>query len=203
MKILDEKSGEEIEVYTAEEVQAKVQAKETEFGTIKTGLESELKNAKDALGDRAREFGQFRELHKDVVDKLDVAQRTIYENQKAQHDSQIARETEEKTRIGNQVDAALRAKSGTDEKLFTKMKEMWDVVTIDARTPEEIDRKTLMILGAIGQTEPDLVASIQGFSGGSYIPPKTTSVEPGFGETEAGKGLAKDLGLDFVPPKTK
>ncbi len=41
-------------------------------------------------------------------------------------------------------------------------------------TPEQIEQKTMMILGAIGTTQPDLIATVNGFQGGTFVPPTTT-----------------------------
>lgn len=199
-KIVDE-SGAEIEVYTAEEVKAQLDVKETEFGAVKSALETELAGAKTALGDRAREFGQFRELNKELVDKLGVAERTIYENQKAAHEQQVARETEQASRVASQVETAIRAKVGTDEKLYVEMKKMYDMVGITATTPEEIERKTAMALGALGMAAPDLMASVVGFSGGSYTPPSVSTDEKTFAQTDRGQAAAKELGLLTEVPK--
>lgn len=202
--------GTEIEVFTAEEVKAQiadesakaVKAKETEFGTVRTGLETELADAKKALGERAGEFKQFRELHKDVVDKLTVAERTIYENQKLAADNETKRIADDKKRQDAAVDSALRSKAGTDEKLFTKMKETWGVINVNAATPEEVDRKIMMVLGAIQTTQPDLLANVTGFSGG-YMPPRAggSDDKTPFAETERGKAAAAELGLTFDEKK--
>lgn len=202
MKIIND-DGDEIEVYTADEVKSQVETavktKETEFTTVKTTLEQELTQAKDALGQRAGEFKNFRKLNDDVLAKLDIAQRTIYENGLALENARVARETSDKALREGQIDAALRLKAGSDEKLLTKMKDMWNIIGIDAQTPEAIESKTRMILGAISTTEPDLMASVAGFRGGSWNPPEVqkkddTTVNPSLA-TPAGQGFAKDLGL--------
>jgi hypothetical protein len=82
------------------------------------------------------------------------------------------------------------------------MSEMYDLIGIKAQTPEQIEAKVLMTLGAIGTSTPDLVASVNGFSGGSYAPP----VVPGndgksFADSDAGKAGANELGLTLEVPK--
>lgn len=205
MKVTNDE-GVEVEVYTADEMkaasEAAVQAKEKEFTPIKTKLETDLADATKALGERAGEFKQFRKLNDDVVVKLSVAERTIYENGLA---LQEAREKDEKrTKDDNArlVDTAIRAKVGTDEKLFTKVKDMYSLIGIEATTPEAVERKVLATLGAIGTTEPDLVASVAGFSGGSYIPPVVKKEGEGsFADTEQGKRGAVELGLKLEADK--
>jgi hypothetical protein len=194
-------AGELIEVFTAEELNGKiaesVSAKESEYAPKLSELEklnSELSDAKKALGDRASEFRQFRKLSDEAVSKLSLAEKTIYENGVILHEEREKRSDLEKKLYDGQVDSIIRTKVGSDEKLFTKMKEMWGVVNVEAQTPEQIEYKAKMILGAIGTTEPDLVASLGGFSGG-HIPPVAQKEEKGFADTDKGKALANELGL--------
>lgn len=204
MKVTND-AGEEIEVYTADEVQAAVAAKEGELTPKLTQAEKDLEEARTALGERAGEFAQFRKLNEEQVKKLSIAERTIYENGLALQDEREKREASDKATKAAQVDSALRAKVGTDERLFTKAKEMWEVIGIDPKTPEEVERKVLMVLGAIGTTEPDLVASVPGFNGGSYTPPvqKKEGEGESFADTEAGKKGASELGLTLEKPKAE
>ena len=200
MAKLFDAEGAEVEAFLPDEVKSQVETavktKETEFTTVKTTLEQELTEAKKALGARAGEFSQFRKLNDDVVNKLGVAERQIYENQLALKEEREKNTVAEKARIDSQVDSALRAKAGSDDKLFAKMKDMWSVIGIDAQTPESIETKTKMILGAISTTEPDLIASI-GFQGGSWRPPQTEKkVDDTIPRTEAGKKLEELLGLN-------
>lgn len=199
MKIKQE-DGSEVEVFTAEEVQAKVsdevKKKETEFGKVQTGLESQLTEAKTALGERAKEFVQFRKLNAETVQKLSVTERALYENQLVQEKKDEERTLKEKEQQKASVDSAIRAKAGNNEKLFTKMKEVWDVIGIDATTPEQISSKLGMVIGAISSSQPDLVASIGDFRG-SHMPPELGggAGNKSFADTEKGKAGAAELGL--------
>lgn len=203
MKILNDE-GTEIEVFTAEEVQSQIAAKEAEFGKTKGEIEAERDEARKALGARSGEFAQFRKLNDDVVAKLSVAERTIYENGLALEEERKKNADAEKARIEATVNSALRAKAGTDEKLFGKMKDMWSIIGIEAVTPEAIESKTKMIIGAISQTEPDLLATT-GFMNGSWTPPGTV-IEEGektFADTPKGKQVASELGLILEKPEEK
>ena len=167
-----------------------------------TNLETELGGAKKALGERATEFAQFRKLNEEQLGKLTVAERTIYENGLALEEQRQKNLKLEGERTQAAIDTAIRAKVGTDDKLFAKVKEMWPVVAIETVTPQDIERKTLAVLGVIGTTEPDMVASVAGFGGGSYKPPVVKKEgEVAFGETEACKAAANELGLITEPPK--
>lgn len=209
MKIMGE-DNQEIEVYTAAERDAftaeEVKKKEEEFaGKSKAEIAvivAERDEARKALGERAGEFKQFRKLNDEALAKLSVAERTIYENGLLLQEEREKNKTAEKARIDAQVETALRGKAGTDEKLFGKMKEMYEVIAIEATTPEEIDRKTMMVLGALGTTQPDLVASVAGFSSGAFEPPKPKSDDDkSFADTDAGKAAANSLGLLTEAPK--
>lgn len=194
--------GNEVEAFLPEEVNNKVteavKAKEGEYvPKIKT-LEEELSGAKTSLAQRANQFAEFRKLNDDVVAKLDEKDRIIYENGLALAKINEERAEAEKKAREAIIDSTIRAKTGADEKLFGKIKGMWDVLGIEAITPEQMEQKTKMIIGAINQTEPDLLASVAGFSNGSFLPPEPPGAkkeEKGFGDTEKGKAIAQDLGL--------
>lgn len=203
MKITHE--GEEIEVYTAAEVTARetsaVQAKEIEFGKTKAQLDADLAETRKALSERAGEFKQFRKLTDDQTAKLSVAERTIYENGLLLQEEREKSSKREKEIYEGQVNSALKAKSGNDEKVFLRMKDIWGIIGIDAKTPEEIERKTQMVVGAIKNSEPDLVATIAGFGGSALPPKKEGEGEKDFSQTEKGKAGASELGLMMEAPK--
>ena len=113
------------------------------------------------------------------------------------------RESAEKTAKENQVVAAIRSKVGTDEKAFTRVKDMYSIMGIEANTPEEIEKKILASIGALRTTEPDIVASVNGFGGGGgYIPPVAHAEgEKSFADTEEGKKFGAELGLKLEVDK--
>jgi len=208
MKAFNE-DGAEIEVFSADEVKAQTTAavdaakKEVEgqYAPKVTELEKELGGAKSALAARAGEFANFRKLSDEAVAKLDEAQRTIYNNGLILEEERKKTADAEKARLETQVDGAIRATAGTDEKLYTKMKSMFGTIAIEATTPEQIQNKIKMVVGAIGATEPDLVASVANFSGG-FRPPVTAKAEgESFADTDKGKAFAKDIGLVIPEPK--
>lgn len=200
-----DKDGNEIDVLLPEEHQAAVNLEvekiKGEYVPKLTLAESELEVAKKALGDRAGEFKNFRELHADVVAKLSVAERAIYENQLAQERRRVEDEAALKTARETARDNAIRAKSGTDEKLFGKMKDMYELIAVEANTAEQIENKVKMVLGAIGTTEPDLVASVAGFTGGGFQPPTQTKETKSFADTERGQQGMTELGLKLPEVK--
>jgi len=199
---ITQEDGSEIEVYTANDVAAKVKEKEDEFGKARAQIEAERDEARTALSERAGEFKQFRKLNDDVVKKLTVAERTVYENGLALNDAREKAEAKEKGRIEADVNRVISEKAKNDPKLIEKMKEMWPLMGLAADTPEQMAQKAQAVLGAIGATQPDLVASVAGFTGGSYMPPDATGTEEkGFAETERGKAAASELGLMTEAPK--
>lgn len=194
-----------------DEVMAKVTeavtAKETEFNGIKTTLETELDGTKKRLAERSSEFAHFRKLSEDDKKKLSTLELQLYENQEVQENERVAREAQAKEQHEKNVESFIRTKSGTDEKLFAKMKEMWGVFGVNAVTPEEMEQKSKMIIGAIGNSEPDLLASIGGINGAALAPGQGQNGQKeekkdGFGTTDAGKGLASDIGIVIEKPKT-
>lgn len=192
--------GEDIEVYTAEEMNAqvdeKLKAKDEEFGVKLTAKEQELADARKALGDRAGEFKQFRKISDEAVQKLGVAERTIYENQLLMQQMKEEGEAKNKQSLDNTIDMAIRAKTGGDEKLYTKIKETYSVINLEANTSEQITNKINMAIGAIGITEPNILAELGSFQGGSFQPKiDDTNKEKTYADTDAGKGLAAQIGL--------
>ena len=205
MKIMNE-DGAEIEVYTAAEVQAAkdevIKAKEAEYTPKIKEYEDNLAEAKKALGDRASEFSQFRKLSDAAVAKLSIAEKTLYDNQLLMEKMNNERKELEKKNLDTAVDNVIKSKVGTDEKVVAKVKELWGMFNIEATTPEQIENKTQMILGAIHSTQPDLLTSVRGFGSGSHLPPDKTGMEDkSFGDTDKGKGLANELGLILEIPK--
>lgn len=183
-----------------------VTAKETEFSGVKTELEGKIAEKDKALGARANEFAQFRKLTDEAYAKLDDVSKQLYENQLAQNTEREKRAEDEKVAHAATVDSFLKTKAGTDEKLFSKMKEMWAIVGIEANNPEQMEQKAKMILGAIGTTEPDLLASIGGLNGGVFAPgqsggDRTVERKESFADTEKGKAGAAELGLPIEVKK--
>lgn len=204
MKVEDEK-GEMIEVYTAAEVAERETAAKTavegEYKPKLTAAESEKARLEGLLEVRSGEFKEFRRLSDEQKTKLSAAELVNYENtliiQKEREErAKLEKDSKEKT-----VKAAIKSKAGTDDKLAEKMQTLYDAVNVEANTPEEIEKKVGMVLGAIGATEPDLLANVAGFSGGSYTPPQPKKDEKSFGETDAGKAMANELGLKLEADK--
>jgi hypothetical protein len=203
--------GAEVEAYLPADVDTKVKeavtAKEAEFTPKIKTLEEELGTAKKNLGERANQFATFRKLNDDVVAKLSEAERTIYENGLALSKVNEERAEADKKNKEAMVESVIRSKAGTDEKLVAKMKGMWEIFGVEANTPEQMEQKSRMILGAIGQSEPDLLASVAGFSNGSFAPPEQPGAkkeeDKTFADTPKGKAIANELGLKLEPDKKK
>ncbi len=192
-------NGEMVEVYTAEEHTAAVDAAkvavEGEWKPKVDTLTKDLTEAQRAAAVRSGEFKEFRKLSEEQVEKLSEAQKTIYQNTLllAEKDAKLAEGA--KTSRESAVTAAIRAKV-SDEKIAAEVRKMYDIIGLDDATPEGIVARTNAALGALNTTQPDLLASI-GFSGGSFQPPQKESDKESFADTDAGKGLAKELGLEI------
>lgn len=205
MKITND-GGEEIEVFTAEEVTAR------EAG-VRTAVEGEYKPKLDAaeaekirldglLKSRAQEFAGFRELNEEQVSQLAEKDRIIYENQLAIKKAEDLRVAGIETAHKTAVAAAIDARAGGNAKLKEEMEKMWGLIGIEAQTPEQIESKVLVVLGALSTSSPDLMASVNGFQGGSFAPPKAPgSGDKSFADSDAGKAGAAELGLMVEAPK--
>lgn len=197
--------GAQVEVYTAAEVTERETATRTavegEYKPKLTAAEAESKRLEGLLEVRAGEFGKVRQLNEDQVAKLTVADRTIYENQQALAAEQKKTADANKLAHESAVTAALRSKTGTDEKLFTEAKKMYEIIGLDDMTPEGISARAAAAVGALGGTQPDLLASA-GFVGGGYQPPQKNDGEKDFSDTERGKAVAAELGITLEAPKT-
>lgn len=194
-----------MEVFTAEEVTARETAAadkiKGEYEPKVTDLAGKLSEAEKRAAERAGEFAEFRKLRDEDVAKLSEKDRIIYENQVKLDAAEKARVLDAETTHKNTVASAIKAKAGDNAPLVEKITTMWDLIKVDANTPEEIDAKMLMVLGAISTTTPDLVATVNGFGGGSYRPPQEKKEGDSFADTAPGKGLADRLGLKFEAPK--
>lgn len=206
MTIKVEHDGAEIEVYTADEIAAArteaATAKENEYKPKIAGLEGDLGEARKALNDRAGEFKQFRKLSDEQVAKLTIAEKTIYENGILLQEERDKNAARDKTTLDNLVLTTIKGKVGTDEKVVKKVQDMYSLIGLEANSPQDVEKKVLATLGALGQTEPDFVASINGFNAGSFEPPKAKEEgEKSFADTERGKAGAAELGIVLEAPK--
>lgn len=202
-----EVDGQEVEVYTAEEVATAsaakvaeaVAAKEAEFAPKITELTGKLTEAEKAAAARAGEFTQFRKLSEEQVAALAEKDRIIYQNSLALKDEQDRRAGLEESAQKAAVAALIKTKAAGNADLEAKMTEMWGLIQVEATTPEQLEAKASMVLGALSTTVPDLVATASGFSG-TFQPPNTVRKEgESFADTEAGKNFAAELGLKLTP----
>lgn len=197
-------NGEQVEVYTAAEVvERETAAKAAVEGPLKTQLtaaEAEKSRLEGLLEVRSGEIKGIRKLSDDAVSKLTAAELTIYENGLAI--AEANKKTEEANKAVHEaaVVSAIRAKVGTDEKLFTETKKMYDMLGLNDGTSEGITARAAAALGALGGTQPDLLAAA-GMGGGNYAPPAEKKSEASFADSEAGRAGAAELGLMVEAPK--
>lgn len=205
MPIKIEQDGEEVEVYTAAEVQereaAAAKAKDDEWTPKLADATTKLTDTEKRLQERTGEFNNFRKLNEEQVNKLSEAERVIYENGLRLKEAQDKNELSEKTNRETAVNNVIKSKAGTNTELEAKMKELWPLITVDATTPEQIEAKALMVLGAIQTQAPNLVAAVAGFTG-SYAPPQSEEDKnKSFADTDRGRAGAALLGLHTEAPK--
>lgn len=192
----------EIEVFTAEELAAKSAEIEGLWKPQVEKLTGDLTEAQKAATARAREFGEFRKLSDEQVTKLGAAERIIYENQLAMAEKDTKLAEADKKAYESSVDQAIRAKVGNDPKLIEKAKAMYSLIGLSDVTPEEIQARAAAAVGALTQTEPDLIASLGIGTNGTFVPPVVKKDgDKSFSDTEAGKAGAAELGLTLEPKK--
>lgn len=195
--------GQEVEVYTAAEHNAAVAAAETklkgEYDPKITDLTGKLTDAEKAAKERAGEFKEFRKLSDEQVEKLSVAERTIYQNTLLLAEKDVKLAESAKTTRETAITAAIASKV-SDAKVATEIRKMYDLIGLDDSTPEGIVARTQAALGALGANQPDLLASV-GLGGGTFEPPARQENKDSFADTPAGKALADELGLVIEAPK--
>lgn len=197
--------GVETEVFTEAEVAAReTAAKAAVEGQYKPQLEDltgKLTAAEQAAAARAVEFGQFRKLTEDQVKQLSEKDAIIYANQLALEEERKKNATAAETTKKSNIDAAIRAQVGTDQKVFDEAKKMYELIGIEDNSPEGIATRVKAAIGALGTTAPDLLAAA-GFAGGSFEPPKPAQQgDKSFADTEQGKQGAAELGIIIEAPK--
>ncbi len=196
-------NGEMVEVYTAAERDADIAAAKTavegEWKPKVDGLTKDLTEAQKAAAARSGEFKEFRRLSEEQVEKLSEANRVIYQNTVllADKDAKLA-EGEKNTRE-TAINAAIAAKV-SDAKVAAEVRKMYDIIGLDDSTPEKIAERTQAALGALGANQPDMLAAV-GLGGGTWEPPTTARTEKSFADTDNGKALAAELGLQVEAPK--
>lgn len=200
--------GQEVDVFTTEEVAAREAAAraavEGEWKPKYETAEQERVRTQGILEARTKEFGQAREGFKRLSDeqyaKLEEKDKIIYDNQLTIHsNNEKIAESDKKTKE-SAIDSAIRVKVGGDATLFAKVKDMYALVNLEDVTPEQMQIRVNAALGAVGTTSPDLLAAA-GFGGGSFEPPRRDEGSTSFADTERGKDLAKSLGILIEEPK--
>ncbi len=195
--------GAEVEVYTAEEHTAALEAAKTavkgEYEPKVAELTGQLTEAQKAAAERSGQFKEFRKLSEEQVEKLSEAQKTIYQNTVllAEKDAKIAEGA--KISRDSAITAAIAAKV-SDTKVAAEVRKMYDIIGLTDDTAEGIAARTTAALGALGANQPDLLASV-GLGGGTFDVPAPRNDKKSFADTDAGKALAAELGLLTELPK--
>lgn len=201
-------NGEKVQVYTAAERQADIDTAkaqvESEWKPKFETAEQEKVRLAGILETRTKEFGTaregFRRLSDEQVGKLDEKDRIIYQNQL---DIATERETNAKTNKSIHdaaVDVAIRARTGSNEEIFKKVKGMYGLINLEDLTPEQITTRVNAAVGAIGTTERDLLASA-GFGGGGFEAPVIQNDEKQL--TPKQQEIARTLGLATTEEELK
>lgn len=191
-------NGQEVEVYTADEVAAAKTEVEGQYKEKLTAAEAEKIRLEGLLTQRAKEFeGQrteFKRLSKEQQDKLTETELALYKNMEILADRDAKLGEADKKAYDAAVMAAITARTGGDDALTKKVREMYDLIQLEDVTPEQIAARAAAALGAVGVSTPNLLAQA-GFSSGSFEPPKPRTDTASFSDTDEGKQLASRLGL--------
>lgn len=182
MTLKIDNDGQEIEVWTAEEVAAReAAAKEsvsTELNTKLTEAEKEKARLEGLLSERAGEFKQFRKLTEEQEGKLSKSEREKYEIQKQLNEANESINSLKTEREQDRIDAVIRAQCGNDKALFDKTKDMYAKINLPASTPEEIAARVRAAFGAIAPSEPNVAAFLASTAGnGHYQPPQALNAQ--------------------------
>ena len=193
-------NGEQVEVYTAAERQADIDAAKAEVeGQYKpklTAAETEAQRLSGLLDTRSREFEgartEFKRLTDEQKGKLSATELALYQNQEVLATERESAAKTYKAIHDSAVDVAIRARTGSNEEVFKKVKEMYALINLEDLTPEQIATRVNAAVGAIGTTERDLLAGA-GFAGGGFEAPSaaedTKAITPKQAE------IAKNLGI--------
>lgn len=194
-------NGEEIEVYTAAEVDAAKTAALGEVAPKLTDAQKEIERLNEVLLARSKEFSEanvaFKRLSDEQVVKLDEKDRIIYQNQLSLSQEREKSAVADKKVYEAAVATAIRARVGINEDLFKKVNDMYVLIGLEDGTPEQITARVAAAAGAVGGQTPDLLASV-GLGGGAAIPPTGAGAQAdkeSFADTDQGKAAANELGL--------
>lgn len=201
-KILGEDGVTEIEVFTTDELAAKVaEATAAAEGVWKPKLgelETKLTEAQQRVADRAVQMGQFRKLSDEQKAKLDETQRLLYDNMELLDAERTKNAGADKKAYDTAVASAIRGIVGKNDVLFGKVKDMYDVIQLEDVTPEQVAVRAKAAFGALGMSSPDLLASAGFRTDGAFEPPsekKDPNAKESFADTPEGKAAAAALGL--------
>lgn len=193
-------NGEPVDVYTAAERDADIAAAKKEvtdsFNPKLTEAEKEKTRLEELLAIRSGEIKGIRKLSDDAVSKLTAAERVIYENGIEIAEANKRADDSKKAAHESAIISTIRTKVGNDEKLYTEAKKMYDILGLTDNTPDEMNVRVDAAIGALGRTQPDLLAAA-GMGGGRFEPPVREAGAKSYAETEQGKQGAAELGIQL------
>lgn len=196
--------GVETEVFTAAEVEAAKTAVKGEFEPKLTAAEQEKVRLEGLLKDRAEEFKGFRKLSDENVAKLDANARVMYENGLALEAEREKNAGYAKVAKDSAIATAVRAKVGTNEKLFEEAMKMYQIVSLDDTTPEGIAKRANAAFGALSTDQPNLLAAAGFQMSGGFAPPvEDADGKKSFADAPQGEAFAKRMGMLTKPPEEK
>lgn len=168
MKILNDE-GTEIEVFTAEERDAYAATQvEQKVGETKSEYETRIKEMGAIMDEQKVNFTKVRERDKDAVAKMSQLERELYESNIARQKADEEKATAEKQRFDAMVESEIKAKAAGNKDLEDKIRANMAFISIDARTPEQVQAKVALARGGVFEQHPDMLAVAGGYTGSVY-----------------------------------
>jgi hypothetical protein len=199
MKAFNEE-GEELELFSQEELDAKI-------AEIETKKNEEVEEAKKHLAEKTDEFVRAKNGFKQF------SQLTEEEKQKMSAENQAVLQQIEELKV-NQTnereatkEAMFKAVSGGDEAVLAKIKEKYSMVNMPESTTEEINARINAVSGwafnELGIIERKPMRIETTIMGSGSVPRSKDENDKRFSETEKGKQMEKNVFGNVLPTDNK
>ena len=199
MKAFNEE-GEELELFSQEELDAKI-------AEIETKKNEEVEEAKKHLAEKTDEFVRAKNGFKQF------SQFTEEEKQKMSAENQAVLQQIEELKV-NQTnereatkEAMFKAVSGGDEAVLAKIKEKYSMVNMPESTTEEINARINAVSGwafnELGIIERKPMRIETTIMGSGSVPRSKDENDKRFSETEKGKQMEKNVFGNVLPTDNK
>jgi chromosome segregation ATPase len=176
---------------------AELEAENKALNDSNTKLNVDLTDTKTRLQERSGEFKHLRDLTEKEKGELSAKELEIMKNQELLNDKAAKLEADQKAfqdaQRNSMIDRYINEHAHGNKDLADKIRFNFDkkLGSIEAGDEQSIAQKVKDSVALVKDVEPDLITSAIN-SGGRA---DESSVGAGFSDTDAGKSLAKSLGL--------